>query len=79
MRMIVLQTGAMTLAGLALGIAAALASGRLIERLLFDVNARDSAVFAATALALFGMSILACWLPARRAARLNPVDVLRMD
>jgi len=68
-----------TLAGIAFGIAAALASGRLIESLLYDVSPRDPVVFAATTLALLSVAILACWLPARRAARQNPIDVLRMS
>jgi ABC-type antimicrobial peptide transport system permease subunit len=79
MHMIVLQGSVVTLAGIAVGIVTALASGRLIESVLYDVNPRDPAIFGATALALFAMAVLACWLPARRAARLNPIEVLRMD
>jgi len=43
----------------------------------FGVNPRDPAIFAGTATLLLGVALLACWIPARRAARLNPVDVLR--
>ena len=51
--------------------------GRLIESLLFGVSPRDPAIFAGTATLLLGVALLACWIPARRAARLNPIDVLR--
>jgi len=79
MRMIVVQNGTVTVIGVTVGIVAALAGGRMIESLLYDVNARDPVVFAATALTLLGTAVLACWLPARRAARLNPIAILRMD
>jgi putative ABC transport system permease protein len=79
MRMIVLQSGRVVLVGIAAGIAAAAAGGRFIEALLFGVSPRDPAVFLATALSLLAVAVLACWLPARRAARLNPIEILRMD
>jgi putative ABC transport system permease protein len=77
--MIVRQGGSVALAGVAVGLAAALAGGRLIESLLFHVSPRDPAVFTATALTLFSVATLACWLPARRAARVSPVEALRAD
>jgi putative ABC transport system permease protein len=77
--MIVRQGGIVALAGVLAGLAAALAGGRLIASLLYDVSPRDPAVFAATAVTLFGVAILACWLPARRAARVSPVEALRAD
>ena len=79
MRMIVVQSSIVTLVGITFGLAAALAGGRFIESLLYDVSPRDPAVFAATTLILLGVAVLACWLPARRAARLNPIEVLHMD
>jgi ABC-type antimicrobial peptide transport system permease subunit len=77
--MIVRQGGIVALAGVLVGLAAALAGGRLIASLLYDVSPRDPAVFAATAVTLFGVAVLACWLPARRAARVSPVEALRAD
>lgn len=73
-----LRHGALVSAGgIGVGLAAASAGSRLIESLLFGVNPRDPAIFAGTAILLLGVALLACWIPARRAARLNPVDVLR--
>jgi putative ABC transport system permease protein len=78
-RMIVRQGALVALAGMAIGLATALAGSRLIESLLYGVDSRDPGVFAATTLTLFAVALLACWLPARRAARLDPLDALRAD
>ena len=77
--MIVRQGGIVALVGVLAGLGAALAGGRLIASLLHDVSPRDPAVFATTAITLFGVATLACWLPARRAARVSPVEALRAD
>jgi putative ABC transport system permease protein len=77
--MIVRQGGVVAIAGIAVGLVAALAGSRAIETLLYDVSPRDPAVFAATTMALLGVALLACWLPARRAANLSPVDALRAE
>ena len=63
--------------GVLAGLVIALSGARLIESLLFGVGPRDPAVYAATSLTLFIVALLACWIPASRAARLNPVDILR--
>jgi ABC-type antimicrobial peptide transport system permease subunit len=78
-RMIVRQGGLVALAGIAIGLATALAGSRLIESLLYGVSSRDPGVFAITPLVLLAVALLACWLPARRAARLDPLDALRTD
>jgi putative ABC transport system permease protein len=78
-RMIVRQGGLVALAGIGVGLAAALASSQLIRSLLYQVSPRDPAVFAGTALTLLGVALLACWLPARRAARLSPLEALRTE
>ena len=77
--MIVRQGGLVAIAGIAIGLATALAGGRLIESLLYGVSSRDPRVFAITTVTLLAVTLLACWLPARRAARLNPLDALRAD
>ena len=76
-RQILRQGALVASAGIGVGLAVAFAGGRLIESLLFGVSPRDPAIFAGTATLLLGVALLACWIPARRAARLNPVDVLR--
>jgi ABC-type antimicrobial peptide transport system permease subunit len=78
-RMIVRQGGVVALAGVTIGLAAALAGSRLIESLLYGVSPRDPGVFGVTTLLLLGVALLACWLPARRAARLSPLEALRTE
>jgi predicted permease len=78
-RMIVLQGAVVALAGIAIGLASAFAGSRLIQSLLYGVTPRDPGVFAGTTLLLLGVVLLACWLPARRAARLSPLDALRTE
>jgi predicted permease len=78
-RMIVRQGGIVALAGVTVGLAAAFAGGRLIESLLYGVSPRDPGVLAGTTAVLLCVVLLACWLPARRASLLNPLDALRTD
>ena len=76
---IVQQGAVVTSAGITIGVLIAFAGGRFIESLLYGVSPRDPAVFAATTLTLLVIALGACWLPARRAARLSPVEALRTD
>jgi putative ABC transport system permease protein len=71
----------MSLAGIGatLGVAGALALGRFINSLLFEVEASDPATLAVAALALLGAALLACWIPARRATRIDPLIALRSE
>jgi ABC-type antimicrobial peptide transport system permease subunit len=77
--MILKQGSAVALIGAAIGVIAALAGTRLIASLLYGITPRDPSVFAGTTLLLLIVSALACWLPARRAARLSPLEALRAD
>ena len=77
--MIVKQGLSIVVAGIGTGTAMALLSGRALTPLLYRVSARDPAVFAETIGLVLGVSLLACWLPARRAARISPLDALRAD
>jgi putative ABC transport system permease protein len=65
--------------GLAIGVAAALVLTRFLSSLLYGVNPADPATFAATTLLLCTVSLAATYLPARRAAALDPLRVLRQE
>jgi predicted permease len=76
----VLRQGMMpVLAGLVAGAAAALAIGRYLESLLFQVSPRDPLAFAVSAVVLLLVSVAACFIPARRATRVSPIDALRFE
>ncbi|HEV8241988.1 MAG TPA: ABC transporter permease [Thermoanaerobaculia bacterium] len=64
--------------GLGIGLVAALALTRLMAAMLFDVGARDPIVYLSIGALLCGVAALACWLPSRRAARVDPVRALQM-
>jgi putative ABC transport system permease protein len=63
--------------GVAVGVVGALALTRFLRSLLYGVAPRDVAVLAGAALLLVAVSVLACYLPARRATRIDPADALR--
>lgn len=65
--------------GVALGVAGSLALGRFIAGLLFQVEASDPLTLSLVALVLIVVALLACWIPARRAALLDPLSALRHE
>jgi ABC-type antimicrobial peptide transport system permease subunit len=69
----------LTVVGLAAGLAGALAADQWIRSLLFDVTPADPTTFAGVACTLTVAAALATYLPARRAARVDPTDALRTD
>ncbi|MGH9392820.1 MAG: ADOP family duplicated permease, partial [Terriglobales bacterium] len=70
---------ALALAGIGLGLLAAVPLGRLFESILFAVHADDALTLAAAAAVMGVVALIACWLPARRATRINPVEALRQE
>jgi predicted permease len=69
----------LTLGGIVLGIAVAIVAGRFVEPLLFDVSPREPAVITGVVAVLLAAAVVACLVPARRAARIDPVCALRGD
>ncbi len=69
----------LTALGLAIGVLGALAASRVLASFLYGVGATDVATYAAVALLLAGCAALACWIPARRAASIDPMRALRAE
>jgi len=78
-RMVLRQAMAPVVLGLAAGLAGALAAGRVLASLLYQVSPRDPQLLAAAALLLATVGLAASFLPARRAARLDPLNALREE
>jgi putative ABC transport system permease protein len=78
-RLVIWQGVRLSATGLAIGFLAALALTRTMGSLLVGVSPTDPATFAAISLLFFCIAILACWLPSRRAARVDPMVALRAD
>ena len=76
---IVRQGGVVALTGVAIGLGAAFMGSRLMESLIYGVSSRDPWILAGTTATLLAVALVACWLPARRAARLSPLEALRCD
>jgi ABC-type antimicrobial peptide transport system permease subunit len=65
--------------GLILGFAGAFALSRVIRSLLFGVSVNDPLIYGSVTLVLASAAFLACWIPARRASRVNPMITLRAE
>src|SRR5438874_4215621 len=79
LQLILTQGAKLTLLGVAIGLAAAWGLTRLLAGLLFEVNATDPATFLSISLLLVSIALIACFLPARRALRVDPIIALRAE
>jgi predicted permease len=79
MRLILIQGARLALGGLAIGTLAALGLTRMMSSLLYSISASDPLTFAAVAIVLLAVALLACYIPARRAMRVDPMIALRYE
>jgi putative ABC transport system permease protein len=79
LRLVMRESGWLVLAGVSLGLLGALALTRYLSTLLYGVSATDPLTYVMAALSLAGAALLACWIPARRASRVDPLIALRHE
>jgi putative ABC transport system permease protein len=79
LRLMIGQGMKLAVGGVSVGLIGAFAMTRLMKDLLFSVSATDPATFAAVALFLIGVALLACYLPARKATKIDPITALRHE
>ena len=79
LRMVLGQGMALALLGIVLGLLGAFALTRLLQRLLFEVGPTDPLTFVGVAIVLSAATLVACYVPARRAARVDPIIALRVE
>jgi len=77
LKLVLNQGMRLVVVGVGIGLTAALVLSRVLESMLFNVSATDPLTFVLISLLLLGVTLLATWLPARRATRVDPVVVLR--
>jgi ABC-type lipoprotein release transport system permease subunit len=79
LRLVVWQGMKIVAAGVGLGLAGAFALTRLMKALLFEVSATDPITFISIGLLLAGAALLACFIPARRATKVDPMTAMRCE
>jgi putative ABC transport system permease protein len=78
-KMVITQGMRLALVGIVIGLAAAFAVTRLMNALLYEVRATDPTSYLGMTLLLCAVAALACWIPSRRAARVDPLLALRSE
>jgi ABC-type antimicrobial peptide transport system permease subunit len=78
-RLIVGQGLKLVLSGIVIGVVSALALQRVIGKLLFGISPTDPLTFTMIPFLLIGVALLACWIPARRATKVDPLTALRSE
>ena len=79
LKMVMGQGLIVTLIGIGIGLLGTVIIARTLSSLLFGVSATDLPTFAGVSLLLIGVSLLACYIPARRAIKVDPMDALRYE
>ena len=78
-RLVLGRAGAVAALGIVIGLAGALATGRFLQSLLFDISTKDPVIYIAVPLLLGAIALAATWIPLRRAVRLDPAMALHVD
>jgi putative ABC transport system permease protein len=79
LRLVLAQAVRLAVTGAAIGVVIALALGRVLSSMMYNVSASDPLTFAAVGLGVVAIALLACYLPARRATKASPMIALRAE
>jgi len=78
-RLVLRQSAFLALGGVAIGLLGALAFARVLRSLIYEVSPADPLTFASVAILVLAVAAVACYLPARRATKADPMNALRAD
>jgi putative ABC transport system permease protein len=79
LRLVLVQGAGLALAGVASGVLCSLALVRVLRSLLYEVRAEDPVTFGIVSIVAIGVAVVACYIPARRATRADPMVALRCE